>query len=545
MNQPPRVFLCYHHADAARAEELYDVLRSVGADPWLDKRKLLLGDNWEREIMRAVEKSDAFVVCLSTSFNDVGFRQKEVRWALETVKLRPPGADWFIIPFLLEPCDLPEWIRPLHAGEIDTASTVDQLVRAVAKHTNYVLETPEARTTTRMLETLPFAEHEEVLAIAKTLGRIGKTDKRAITTLTSFLRSPHRDVYQAARDSLSMIGPPAHTAVSELLATVDRESPQERRAFATVIGKIGPSAGAAADTLFEFMRIKDATYSNDKDSEDARKAAAYALRSINATEIVHELIAQLQSEAPTSREEAARFLYMISLPNEIVIPPLARALEDTEGMVRHYAAKTLAEFGPQAGSVLPAILAAFNDPKRRDDEIIKAIRAMGSAAASAVPTLLDYLRSEDHWHRAAVVDALGDIGVASAPVVHLLCDLLEQALSKPEPYDRNNWLCILATALGWLNAQEAEPLLRRAFVVFLHPFENKRYLTDTYLLIHHSPAWALAKLDPQSVETLNAIEAARAEVAESTIFRTELDTLFGVLQNGQPIVENDFWGFFT
>jgi hypothetical protein len=61
-------------------------------DPWLDKYKLVLGDDWEAEIKKAVRTADCFVVCLKPGFDDTGFRQQEVRWALDALNLRPPGA---------------------------------------------------------------------------------------------------------------------------------------------------------------------------------------------------------------------------------------------------------------------------------------------------------------------------------------------------------------------------------------------------------------------------------------------------------------------
>jgi hypothetical protein len=53
-------------------------------DVWLDKEKLIPGQDWELEIRKAVRESDVVVVFLSKQFNQPGFRQKEVRLALET-----------------------------------------------------------------------------------------------------------------------------------------------------------------------------------------------------------------------------------------------------------------------------------------------------------------------------------------------------------------------------------------------------------------------------------------------------------------------------
>lgn len=104
-----KVFLCYAKRDKTIVAELFDFLSSRGVEPWMDKRNLVLADDWESEIRRAVARADAVIVCLRPHFNRIGFRQKEVRWALDEWKKRPPGAV-FMVPFILKPCTLPEWV---------------------------------------------------------------------------------------------------------------------------------------------------------------------------------------------------------------------------------------------------------------------------------------------------------------------------------------------------------------------------------------------------------------------------------------------------
>jgi LysM repeat protein len=53
------------------------------------------------------------VVCLSKQFNQAGFRQKEVRLALDTAMEKPEG-EIFIIPARLEECDTLESLRKWH-----------------------------------------------------------------------------------------------------------------------------------------------------------------------------------------------------------------------------------------------------------------------------------------------------------------------------------------------------------------------------------------------------------------------------------------------
>ncbi|MBI2908333.1 MAG: SUMF1/EgtB/PvdO family nonheme iron enzyme [Chloroflexi bacterium] len=137
MSEPPRrpqVFICYAKEDSALARKLAADLASAGVDVWLDKDKLLMGDVYEEEIKKAVRESDAFVPLLRRGFDRIGFRQREVHWALESLKSQPPGKD-FIIPFLVERCELPDWCRSVHAPlDLPVPTPVSEVLKAIAKH---------------------------------------------------------------------------------------------------------------------------------------------------------------------------------------------------------------------------------------------------------------------------------------------------------------------------------------------------------------------------------------------------------------------------
>ena len=87
--RPLKVFLCHAHADRDAVRALYTRLTNDGVDAWLDKETLLPGQDWELEIKKAVREADVVVVCLSKQFNQAGFRQKEVRLALDTAMENP------------------------------------------------------------------------------------------------------------------------------------------------------------------------------------------------------------------------------------------------------------------------------------------------------------------------------------------------------------------------------------------------------------------------------------------------------------------------
>jgi Tfp pilus assembly protein PilF len=108
-----KVFLCHASVDKTAVHELYKRLTRDGVDAWLDKEKLLPGQDWELEIRKAVRESDVVVVCLSKQFNQAGFRQKEVKLALDTALEKPDG-EIYIIPARLEECETLDSLRRWH-----------------------------------------------------------------------------------------------------------------------------------------------------------------------------------------------------------------------------------------------------------------------------------------------------------------------------------------------------------------------------------------------------------------------------------------------
>src|SRR5262249_113916 len=92
------------------AKRVCAALRQAGCSPWMDKEKLLPGQNWPRSIERAIEISDAFVACFShRSITKRSQFQNELRWAMDRPRRRPLE-ETFLIPARLEACPMPKRI---------------------------------------------------------------------------------------------------------------------------------------------------------------------------------------------------------------------------------------------------------------------------------------------------------------------------------------------------------------------------------------------------------------------------------------------------
>lgn len=111
-NRPLRVFLCHSSNDKPAVRELYEQLILEGwLDVWLDEMKLLPGQEWDIEIEEAVENADAVIVFLSNnSITKRGYVQKELNSVLNIAEYNPEG-EIFIVPILLEPCEIPRRLK--------------------------------------------------------------------------------------------------------------------------------------------------------------------------------------------------------------------------------------------------------------------------------------------------------------------------------------------------------------------------------------------------------------------------------------------------
>ena len=126
------VFVAYAAEDLAAARRLCEALRAAGCSPWLDKEKLLAGQNWPRAIERAIEVCDVFVACFSPrSVAKRGMFQHELRHALECARRRPLD-DLFLMPVRLEECPVPRRLAD-HVHYVDLFPDWEKGVRRLAR----------------------------------------------------------------------------------------------------------------------------------------------------------------------------------------------------------------------------------------------------------------------------------------------------------------------------------------------------------------------------------------------------------------------------
>lgn len=110
-NHKPTVFLAYVEEDGEKVDRLFQALAKAGFEPWMDRHKLVPGQNWPRALENAIETADFFVACLSgRSVMKRGTFQSEMRFAMDCARNAPFDTIYFI-PLRLEQCEVPQQIR--------------------------------------------------------------------------------------------------------------------------------------------------------------------------------------------------------------------------------------------------------------------------------------------------------------------------------------------------------------------------------------------------------------------------------------------------
>lgn len=97
-----KVFISYASEDYNSAKKIYDFLSCTNYEPWLDKEKLLPGQDWDLEIKENLSTADFIIFLISTtSLSKRGYIQKEYKLARSLMEYKLNN-DIYIVPVTLE-----------------------------------------------------------------------------------------------------------------------------------------------------------------------------------------------------------------------------------------------------------------------------------------------------------------------------------------------------------------------------------------------------------------------------------------------------------
>lgn len=86
---PKRIFLSHKGADKRRVRQYYDLLLTLGYDPWLDVKEMPAGKEVDRAIRKGFRDSCAAVFFLTPAFQDDRFLRNEINYAIAEKRERP------------------------------------------------------------------------------------------------------------------------------------------------------------------------------------------------------------------------------------------------------------------------------------------------------------------------------------------------------------------------------------------------------------------------------------------------------------------------
>ncbi len=315
-------------------------------------------------------------------------------------------------------------------------------------------------------------------------------------------------------------------AVPALAKAITEDYPTEVRWRAErALGAIGPGAADAVGGLIANLADSD---------ERVRAYACYALGKIDAEpsqSAVPGLVERVTDENAVVRRAAVDALLALQPDRKIVLPLMARALQDAEPRIVMAAVRTLTTEGAAA---VPLLAEALADDKSAYWAVV-ALESMGPEAAPATPALVKLISHNDPEIRMEALMALAAIGPEAKNAAPKIVEILESDSAEGVQF-------AAAYALGSIGAEDD-----RATAALTHALRS-----DTPLLAMLG-AWALAKSRPDDAqlgETAGqlianglksdnpTLQAAAARVLADTRNTSEVATtaLYGALVDASPQV---------
>jgi hypothetical protein len=135
------VFISYSRKDTEIVDDVVSKLRNDGFEIWLDRESIKGGDLWRKEIVKAIQTTDAFLLMLSPS----SAQSKNVRKEVDLAE----NANRSLFPFILASVELPEELQYQLIGiqwiefYKDPERKYQELVEVLQKQQNKSIQPPE------------------------------------------------------------------------------------------------------------------------------------------------------------------------------------------------------------------------------------------------------------------------------------------------------------------------------------------------------------------------------------------------------------------
>lgn len=130
---PLKIMISYPSEKLKIATDVYEFLSGLGLDIWFDKRNLVGGDSWDREINKAIDQSEMIVMITSLqTISKSGVVQRELNKALHVANDKPIGAN-FIVNLRADNVSLPPELSKYQWIDMFSENWRLGLVRSILK----------------------------------------------------------------------------------------------------------------------------------------------------------------------------------------------------------------------------------------------------------------------------------------------------------------------------------------------------------------------------------------------------------------------------
>jgi len=131
-----KTFISYASEDFDQASKLFEALTVLRTDPWMDKKRLIPGDDWEKEIFRTLKGIQIFFVLITPrSYDKRGMLRREIAFALDKRRELLPS-DNFIIPIRIDNAPMPDELSNVHWLDWARVDFYFELSKSVTKVAN-------------------------------------------------------------------------------------------------------------------------------------------------------------------------------------------------------------------------------------------------------------------------------------------------------------------------------------------------------------------------------------------------------------------------
>ncbi len=114
-DEEPAIFLSYAREDSAATRRIANILEGAGFKVWLDRDRILHGEEWSKKIQRSIQKCSLFfpIISRNTYSRHKGVFYEEWSVAMECARQTKPG-EVYIVPIPIDETEVPVQLSSKH-----------------------------------------------------------------------------------------------------------------------------------------------------------------------------------------------------------------------------------------------------------------------------------------------------------------------------------------------------------------------------------------------------------------------------------------------